>query len=396
MAESNQIEGFDWTKEQAREVVQMYRELLDGPARTLVESVRADQRIYEVLGLFKAHELADEWKASDRAPTAHEVRGLHKLILGETEIAGRYKVYGNRIDGSVLKTAEPYDVARQVLSLCDWWSASSADPILIATVVHAWLAHIHPFADGNGRIARVLANLELSRHGYPPLILRAESDRGEYLEALAASDEGDILPLYDLFVRAVRRQVRLMARPNYVDELIQDRFLASNRDRYMFWTSALERFGREMRHAIESRGFEFTIQGQPTLESFELLASLDRDGNGWWATVGEGRRKDEWLLWFGYRSSELRDVIGDEPGIYPSIFFSRRDDSESSAVPFDQHFDRGTLLVDLPHEVTLFPARHEPVCVRTSPYRTDDWTMEWAAGRLAAALTSVLHARGAT
>lgn len=386
VAESNRIEGYVWTREQAREAVQKYRELLDGPVRALVDGVRADDRVYEVLGLFKAHELAEEWTSAERAPTSHEIRGLHHLIMGDTEIAGRYKVFGNRIDGSELRTAEPFDVARVMLQLSDWWGNSLSDPILTATVVHAWLVHIHPFADGNGRLARVLANLELSRHGYPPLLVRAESDRGEYLQALALSDEGDILPLYELFVRVVRRQVQLMSRPNYVDALIQDRFLASDRDRFRFWMTTLEHFEEAMRHAVGARGFQFQVQGTPTLESFDLHAHFDRDGNGWWATIGDGGRKDEWLLWFGYRSFEFREMLQDENGVYPSIFISRRSREPESAVPFDQHFERQGSLEGLPLEITLFPARHNPVCVRVG-HTAEDWPLEWAAGRIAAALS---------
>ena len=53
----------------------------------------------------------------------------------------------------------------------DWehWSvANSGAPVLTrAIVLHAWLTHIHPFTDGNGRTARAIMNLELVRGGFP-------------------------------------------------------------------------------------------------------------------------------------------------------------------------------------------------------------------------------------
>ncbi|GAA1744073.1 hypothetical protein GCM10009766_23930 [Microcella frigidaquae] len=216
------IEGYFWTKDEVREVILKNAELLDAPTRNLVESVKSDARVYEVLGLYKAHEIAEEWLTSYAPPTAAEVRELHRLILGDTYIAGRYKTGPNEIEGSNLQTAEPMDVGRLMLNLSDWWRAGSEDPVLTATVVHAWLVHIHPFMDGNGRLARVIANLELARNSYPPLVLRAQSDRAEYYAALAESDEGNILPLYKLFVRVMQRQVRLMSSPSYVDDLIEE------------------------------------------------------------------------------------------------------------------------------------------------------------------------------
>ncbi|WP_373298359.1 Fic family protein [Nakamurella endophytica] len=56
---------------------------------------------------------------------------------------------------------------------------------VIAAVVHAWLAHIHPFPDGNGRLARILMNATLMRAGLPPAIIRHKTDGSMYIAALA-------------------------------------------------------------------------------------------------------------------------------------------------------------------------------------------------------------------
>lgn len=58
-----------------------------------------------------------------------------------------------------------------------------------AAVLHAWLTHVHPFIDGNGRVSRAIGNLELIRAGYPPIIIK-KKERDRYIEALAESDEG--------------------------------------------------------------------------------------------------------------------------------------------------------------------------------------------------------------
>jgi Fic family protein len=50
--------------------------------------------------------------------------------------------------------------------------------------VHMGIAHIHPFWDGNGRIARLVANLPLLKSGLPPIVIN-KSDRREYIETLS-------------------------------------------------------------------------------------------------------------------------------------------------------------------------------------------------------------------
>lgn len=75
----------------------------------------------------------------------------------------------------------------------------------------AWLHHrftqIHPFQDGNGRVARAIASLVLIKDGLFPLVVNRE-DKPEYLEALEAADGGDIGPLVKLTASLQMRQWR--------------------------------------------------------------------------------------------------------------------------------------------------------------------------------------------
>ena len=66
----------------------------------------------------------------------------------------------------------------------------------------AWLHHrftqIHPFQDGNGRIARALATLVFVKAGWFPLVVRNE-ELALYLDALEQADRGDLRELVKLF-----------------------------------------------------------------------------------------------------------------------------------------------------------------------------------------------------
>jgi Fic family protein len=78
-----------------------------------------------------------------------------------------------------------------------------AEASVRAVLGHWMFGYVHPYPDGNGRMARFLMNTMLASGGYPWTIVRAE-DRNEYMRCLeAASIESDIRP----FARLIARQL---------------------------------------------------------------------------------------------------------------------------------------------------------------------------------------------
>lgn len=75
----------------------------------------------------------------------------------------------------------------------------------------AWLHHrftqIHPFQDGNGRVARALASLVLVKDGLFPLVVTRD-DKTAYLDSLEAADTGNLRPLVDLIAKLQITQFR--------------------------------------------------------------------------------------------------------------------------------------------------------------------------------------------
>jgi Fic family protein len=61
-------------------------------------------------------------------------------------------------------------------------------PLEKAALLHCEFVRIHPFVDGNGRTARLITNLELMKHGFPPIVLPVE-ERVPYYHALQVYDD---------------------------------------------------------------------------------------------------------------------------------------------------------------------------------------------------------------
>jgi Fic family protein len=76
-----------------------------------------------------------------------------------------------------------------------WFNGEKLDPVLKAAVAHLWFVTIHPFEDGNGRIARAIADLALARgDGIPErfysMSARIEAERAEYYGQLERAQRG--------------------------------------------------------------------------------------------------------------------------------------------------------------------------------------------------------------
>lgn len=86
------------------------------------------------------------------------------------------------------------------------------DPVLKAALAHLWFVTIHPFDDGNGRIARAIADMALARSEHSPqrfysMSAQIRIERKAYYEMLEATQKGDldITPWLDWFLACLDR-----------------------------------------------------------------------------------------------------------------------------------------------------------------------------------------------
>ena len=119
-------------------------------------------------------------------------------------VHGDWKTQPNnpvRADGTVHEYCPPVHVAREMERLVELHAqhtAAQVPPEVEAAWLHYRFAQIHPFMDGNGRVARALASLVLIRAGWFPLVVNRDA-RDDYLRALELADQDDLHPLVCLF-----------------------------------------------------------------------------------------------------------------------------------------------------------------------------------------------------
>ena len=156
----------------------------------------------EVVGHARAIDLVYDIIRKKSGLTKKDLFGLHKAIQTERifdvyKPVGAWKVEPNStviISGDT-QTIFEYALPKDVPELMQGWlslfqktckeNTANKEAALIAYAhLHVSFVRIHPFWDGNGRMARLVANIPVIMAGYPPVIIPKEH-RQEYIEALS-------------------------------------------------------------------------------------------------------------------------------------------------------------------------------------------------------------------
>src|SRR3989338_6701193 len=124
------------------------------------------------------------------------ILGLHKEIMKNIDDRTGYKKVPNIILGRKIQLTAPKDAEKEVKALLKWYKEykNKIHPLELAFKFHHKFERIHPFADGNGRVGRLLLNYILIKQEYYPIIIR-KTHRNAYLKALSAADVNKYVPL---------------------------------------------------------------------------------------------------------------------------------------------------------------------------------------------------------
>lgn len=157
--------------------------------------------------------MLDEIVKEKRDISENFIRELHVVILHESYYnqaqttdgkktvrrieVGKYKSQPNHVltkTGEMHYFASPEETPAKMNDLVLWYRKANKDkslhPLIVAAIFHYRFISIHPFDDGNGRLARILMNLILMQNGFPPVIIKTKT-KGDYYRALQEADGGN-------------------------------------------------------------------------------------------------------------------------------------------------------------------------------------------------------------
>lgn len=202
---SNALEGNSLTESETKVVIE------DG----LTVHGKPLREIYESLGHAEAFD-ALQAMVNTRQLTTADILRLHKLFYKRLnpDQAGKFRTAQVFISGSHYPLPTANEIPKLMGEFLAWYQQNETNlhPVKLAALTHQKFVFIHPFIDGNGRVARLLMNLVLLRFGYPitiiPPILRLE-----YITALEKAHyypDEFILFIIERVIESLRELLRLL------------------------------------------------------------------------------------------------------------------------------------------------------------------------------------------
>lgn len=182
------------------------------------------------------HNEAIEWIIDvikeERPLTEGFIRELHKLLLKEPyEVdaitpdgqptkkmvkVGEYKSTPNHVrtkTGEIFRFASPEETPAKMHDLLEWYRSErekeDRNPVILSAEFHYKFIRIHPFDDGNGRLARILMNFILMSFRHPPVVIKTE-DKENYFAVLRLADADQFEPFVTYIAENLTHSLNLM------------------------------------------------------------------------------------------------------------------------------------------------------------------------------------------
>ncbi|MHA4846525.1 Fic family protein [Flavitalea antarctica] len=143
--------------------------------------------------------------------------GMHKITVGawRTGARGPMQVVSGAIGKEKVHYEAPdaSEMQAEMTTFLNWFNTSQdLDPVLKAGLAHLWFVTIHPFEDGNGRIARAIADMQLARADDSPqrfysMSSQIRKERSDYYNILEKTQKGglDVTEWIEWFLNCLDR-----------------------------------------------------------------------------------------------------------------------------------------------------------------------------------------------
>ncbi|HEY4338210.1 MAG TPA: Fic family protein [Puia sp.] len=153
--------------------------------------------------------------------------GMHRIVVGtyrDNSQEDPMQVVSGPMNREIVHFQAPDSdvLVQEMEKFLDWFNdEKKLDPVITAAIAHLWFVTIHPFDDGNGRIARAITDMQLSRadksaQRFYSMSAQIRKERKEYYAVLESTGKGslDITEWLDWFLGCLDRSL------NSTDETI--------------------------------------------------------------------------------------------------------------------------------------------------------------------------------
>ena len=182
---SNALEGNSLTESETKVLIEDGLTIGGRPLRDMFEAINHAKAYDYMFTIIRNKEI-----------TENDIRYLHKLFYKniDEEFAGEYRDMPVFISGSNYPVSKVDDIKSEIEDLCEWIriERETYHPVEFAALLHKKFVFIHPFKDGNGRVARLLMNTALIQDGYLPALIPPIL-RSEYISLLEKAHTEDSL-----------------------------------------------------------------------------------------------------------------------------------------------------------------------------------------------------------
>ena len=205
---SNALEGNTLDLAETKVVIEDGLTINGKPLKDHLETLGHASAFNELLELAKSKTITEE-----------NIKNLHKIFYEkiDSDNAGNYRQKPVIVTGADINFPLPKELNDKMQEFISKLPQLKQDlhAIEYAAMVHALFVNIHPFIDGNGRVARLIMNLALLQNGYnitiiPPVV------RADYIRALQDSNHNNFQPfinfISEMVLEAQKEYLRIIER----------------------------------------------------------------------------------------------------------------------------------------------------------------------------------------
>lgn len=141
------------------------------------------REIYEVINHEKAWDHAKNLLRQGKDLDEKIIKELHRILMENIIAGGKYRDTNVRITGAKHSPPNPFIAKIELNEFFKTLKNNNFDAISFAAFTHAEFVRIHPFPDGNGRLARIIMNYQLVKNDFLPISINTE-DKSRYYDVL--------------------------------------------------------------------------------------------------------------------------------------------------------------------------------------------------------------------